>query len=122
MAGSIAVRDATHVFMASPSFLIGGGNAQQLRLFDTTTFTQVASVTVPANLIPATSMFTNLVYLGGDAPDEDAYGAVRGRGFAVHVGRPGAESRAGAWMFDRGAAIDLLAQIAFAWSVRSPAR
>ena len=65
-AGAIAVRDANHVFMASPAFLIGE-DVQKLRLYDTTTLTEVASVTVPANLIPATSMFTDLVYLGGDA-------------------------------------------------------
>lgn len=75
-----------------------------------------------ARAVEETQSEPTVVYLGGDAADEDAYRAVSGRGFAVHVGRPCGESRAGAWMFDRGAAIDLLAQIAFAWSVRSPAR
>jgi hypothetical protein len=75
-----------------------------------------------ARAVEETRSEPTVVYLGGDPADEDAYRAVGARGFAVHVGRPCAESRAAAWMFDRGAAIDLLAQIAFAWSVRSPAR
>jgi trehalose-6-phosphatase len=57
-------------------------------------------------------------YLGHDHTDEDAYRVLRGRGHAVHVGPPSAESAASCWVADQLAAFDLLAQIAFAWSVR----
>jgi len=59
-----------------------------------------------------------VVYLGHDHTDEDAYRVLRGRGYAVHVGPPSAESAASCWVADQLAAFDLLAQIAFAWSVR----
>ena len=58
-----------------------------------------------------------VVYLGDDDADEEAYVALRERGYAVHVGRPAAA--APHWVIDRAAAIDLLAQIAFAWRVHS---
>ena len=63
-----------------------------------------------------------VVYVGGDDADEDAYLALRGRGCSVHVGRRAGESAASRWVVDQAAAIDLLAQIAFAWSVHSPGR
>jgi hypothetical protein len=64
-AGAVAIRDAGHALMLTPAYLIGQ-NGQTLRLLDTTTFTQLASVPLPPNMIPATSTFTDLVYVGGD--------------------------------------------------------
>lgn len=61
-----------------------------------------------------------VVYLGDDDADEDAYLALREYGYAVHVGRLAAATPY--WVVDRAAAIDLLAQIAFAWSVHSLGR
>ncbi|MDO8479799.1 MAG: trehalose-phosphatase [Candidatus Rokubacteria bacterium] len=61
-----------------------------------------------------------VVYLGDDDADEDAYLALREHGYAVHVGRLAAATPY--WVVDRAAAIDLLAQIAFAWSVHSLGR
>lgn len=58
-----------------------------------------------------------VVYLGGDDADEEAYAALREHGYAVHVGRLAAA--APHWVVDRAAAIELLAQIAFAWCVHS---
>lgn len=58
-----------------------------------------------------------VVYLGDDDADEEAYVALREHGYAVHVGRQAAA--APYWVADRAAAIDLLAQIAFAWHVHS---
>jgi len=63
-----------------------------------------------------------VVYLGHDHTDEDAYRALREHGRAVHVGPPAPGSAASCWLADRAAAFDLLAQIAFAWSVRPAAR
>ena len=58
-----------------------------------------------------------VVYLGDDDADEEAYVALREHGYAVHIGRLAAA--APYWIADRAAAIDLLAQIAFAWRVHS---
>ena len=63
-----------------------------------------------------------VVYLGHDHTDEDAYRALRGHGYAVHVGPPTTESAASCWVADQAAAFDLLAQIAFAWSLRPAGR
>jgi trehalose-phosphatase len=63
-----------------------------------------------------------VVYLGDDDADEDAYLALRGHGHAVRVGPSTAESAASCWVVDHAAAIDLLARIAFGWSVRSSNR
>ncbi len=63
-----------------------------------------------------------VVYLGDDDAAEDAYLALRGYGYTVHVGRQTGESAASCWVADQTAAIDLLAQIAFAWSVHSSGR
>lgn len=59
-----------------------------------------------------------VVYLGDDDAEEDAHLALREHGYAVHVGQPTGMSAASYWVVDRSAAIDLLAQIAFAWSLR----
>ena len=56
-----------------------------------------------------------VVYLGDDDADEEAYVALREHGYVVHVGRLAAA--APYWVVDRAAAVDLLAQIAFAWRV-----
>jgi trehalose-phosphatase len=63
-----------------------------------------------------------VVYLGNDDADEDAYLALRGHGYAVHVGPRTPESAAACWVVDQAAGVDLLAQIAFAWSVRPSGR
>jgi trehalose-6-phosphatase len=63
-----------------------------------------------------------VVYLGHDETDEDAYVALRGHGHAVHVGPPAGESAASCWIHDQAAAFELLAQIAFAWSIRASRR
>lgn len=63
-----------------------------------------------------------VVYLGHDDADEDAYVALRGHGYAVHVGPLITESAAACWVVDQAAAVDLLAQIAFAWSIRPSGR
>jgi trehalose-phosphatase len=63
-----------------------------------------------------------VVYLGHDHTDEDAYRALRAHGYAVHVGPPATESAASCWVADQAAAFDLLAQIAFAWSLRPAGR
>ena len=63
-----------------------------------------------------------VVYLGHDETDEGAYAALRGHGHAVHVGPLSGESAASCWIHDQGAAFELLAQIAFAWSIRASRR
>ena len=40
--------------------------------------------------------------------------------YAVHVGRPRGEPAASHWVFDRASAVELLARLAFAWSVPAP--
>ena len=57
-----------------------------------------------------------VVYLGDDDAEEDAHLALRKQGYAVHVGQRTGMSAGSYWVVDRSAAIDLLAQIAFAWS------
>jgi hypothetical protein len=48
--------------------------------------------------------------------------APRGKpGFAVHVGRPCGEPAAGHWVLDQASAVDLLARLAFSWSMSAPA-
>jgi trehalose-phosphatase len=63
-----------------------------------------------------------VVYFGSDDADEDAYLALRRHGYAVHVGRLRGDSAASHWMVDQAAAVDLLARIAFCWTVESPER
>ena len=63
-----------------------------------------------------------VVYIGHDHTDEDAYRALPEHGYAVHVGPPATESAASCWVADQAAAFDLLAQIAFAWSLRPAGR
>jgi trehalose-phosphatase len=63
-----------------------------------------------------------VVYLGDAVADEEAYLALRGRGYAVHVGQLTGESVASCWVVDQAAAIDLLAQIVLAWRVHSSSR
>ena len=58
-----------------------------------------------------------VVYLGDDDADEEAYVALREHGYTVHIGQRAAATPY--WVVDRAAAIDLLAQIAFAWCVHS---
>lgn len=58
-----------------------------------------------------------VVYLGDDDAEEDAHRALRKQGYAVHVGQRTGMRAGSYWVVDRSAAIDLLAQIAFAWSV-----
>jgi trehalose 6-phosphate phosphatase len=58
-----------------------------------------------------------VVYVGDDDADEEAYMVLREHGYAIHVGRQAATTPC--WVIDRPAAIDLLAQIAFAWRVHS---
>jgi DNA-binding beta-propeller fold protein YncE len=64
--GAIAGRDATHLLMMSWSSLIGANTPQAIRVLDTTTFTQTASVTVPTTLISNATELLDLCYLGGD--------------------------------------------------------
>jgi hypothetical protein len=65
--GALAVRDPGHLLMLSPTFLmISSDGPQVLRVLDTSTFTQITNVPLPDSLIPATSDFRDLVYLGGD--------------------------------------------------------
>jgi len=63
-----------------------------------------------------------VVYLGHDHTDEDAYRVLREHGYAVHVGPPASESAASCWVAGQAAAFDLLAQIAFAWSLSPEGR
>ena len=63
-----------------------------------------------------------VLYLGHDETDEDAYAALRGHGHAVHVGPLAITSAASCWIPDQAAAFELLAQIAFAWSIRASRR
>ena len=63
-----------------------------------------------------------VVYLGHDETDEDAYLALRAHGHAVHVGPLAGESAASYRLPDQAAAFELLAQIAFAWSIRPVSR
>jgi trehalose 6-phosphate phosphatase len=58
-----------------------------------------------------------VAYVGDDDADEEAYRVLREHGYAIHVGRQAATTPY--WVVDRTAAIDLLAQIAFAWRVHS---
>jgi hypothetical protein len=65
--GAVAVRDASHVFMLAPTaFASTFASPNMLQLLDSTTFTQVAAVPLPADVIPATNVFPNFVYVGGD--------------------------------------------------------
>jgi trehalose-phosphatase len=59
-----------------------------------------------------------VVYLSGDR-DEDTDLALGRLGHAVHVGRSSGDGVASHWVTDRTAAADLLARLAFAWSVQS---
>jgi trehalose-phosphatase len=63
-----------------------------------------------------------VVYLGDGNADEEAYRALRGQGYAVHVGQPISDSLACCRVVDQAAAIDLLAQIVLAWRVQSSSR
>lgn len=63
-----------------------------------------------------------VVYLGDDDAEEDAYLALHEYGYAVHVGQRSGRSAASYWLVDRAAAIDLLAQIAFSWSLHPSGR
>jgi len=63
-----------------------------------------------------------VVYLGHDQSDEDAYRALREHGHAVHVGPLPTVSAASCWVVNQAAAFDLLAQLAFGWSVRPAGR
>lgn len=63
-----------------------------------------------------------VVYLGDEDAEADAYLALREYGYAVHVGQRTGMSAASYWVVDRSAAIDLLAQIAFAWSFHPSSR
>jgi hypothetical protein len=60
-AGEVAVRDASEVFMLTDEVL-----PFTLRRLDRATFTQIAAVELPAGVLAATSLFNNLVYVGGD--------------------------------------------------------
>lgn len=59
-----------------------------------------------------------VVYLGHEHADEHAYRALREHGHTVHVGPLPSESLASCWVANQAAAFDLLAQLAFGWSVR----
>jgi len=49
--------------------------------------------------------------------------ATRGKpGFAVHVGRPPGEPAACHWVPDQASAVELLARLAFSWSMSAPAQ
>ena len=49
--------------------------------------------------------------------------ATRGKpGFAVHVGRPRGEPAACHWVPDQASAVELLARLAFSWSMSAPAQ
>jgi hypothetical protein len=63
--GAIGVRDAGHLLMMSPGIYTSISDPT-LRVLDTTTFTQTASVTVPWNIDDESSTFRDLVYLGGN--------------------------------------------------------
>ncbi len=59
-----------------------------------------------------------VVFIGGDGPL-----AVRGRpGVVVHVGRPRGEPTACQWVPDQASAVELLARLAFSWSMSAPAQ
>jgi hypothetical protein len=63
--GAIGVRDSGHLLMMSPGIYNSTLNPT-LRLLDTTTFTQTASVTVPWNIDDESTSFLDLAYLGGN--------------------------------------------------------
>lgn len=59
-----------------------------------------------------------VVFIGGDGAL-----ATRGRpGFVVHVGRPRGEPAACRWVLDQASAVELLARLAFSWSMSAPAQ
>jgi hypothetical protein len=59
-----------------------------------------------------------VVFIGGDGPL-----ATRGQpGLAVHVGRPRGEPAACHWVPDQRSAVELLARLAFSWSMSAPAQ
>jgi len=64
--GAITGRDATHLLMMSWSSLLGADTPQAIRVLDTTTFTQTASMTVPTTLLTNATFMLDLCYLGGD--------------------------------------------------------
>jgi hypothetical protein len=58
-----------------------------------------------------------VVFIGGDGAL-----AMCGRpGFVVQVGRPHAEPAACRWVLDQASAVELLARLAFSWSMSAPA-
>ena len=63
--GAIGVRDSGHLLMMSPGIYNSTLNPT-LRLLDTTTFTQTASVTVPWDIDEESTSFLDLAYLGGN--------------------------------------------------------
>jgi hypothetical protein len=59
-----------------------------------------------------------VVFIGGDVSL-----ATRGQpGFAVHVGRPCGGPAACHWVPDQRSAVELLARLAFSWSMSAPAQ
>ena len=63
--GAIGVRDSGHLLMMSPGIYNSTLNPT-LRMLDTTTFTQTASVTVPWDIDDESTSFLDLAYLGGN--------------------------------------------------------
>jgi hypothetical protein len=62
--GAIGVRDSTHLLMVSPVYF--NVSSPTVRLLDTTTFTQTASVTLPWDVDLLSTTFLDLAYLGGN--------------------------------------------------------
>jgi len=67
----LAIRDASHVIALcqTPSYY---PTATTLRVFDTTTFAPVGSLTLPDSFVGAT--WSDFAYIGGDAVALLAYG------------------------------------------------